>query len=241
MISIPAIDLLDNQCVRLSQGDYAHVSVYSKDPLDVAKQFEDSGITHLHLVDLEGAKTKEIAHHKIIEKIVVNTNLQVDVGGGVKSEESFKKLIDFGAHQVNVGSMAVENHELFVYLGGYYGWEKMILSADVKALEVVTHGWLKTSGLNVLDFISGFVKQGLQYATVTDVSKDGMLSGVNQELYRNILKSLPSLKLIASGGVSRINDLYSLREDGLYGCIVGKAFYEEKISLTDLIAYQDAL
>lgn len=240
MIAIPAIDLLDNCCVRLSQGDYNQVEVYSKNPLDVAKEFEDQGITHLHLVDLEGAKTKQIAHHKMIETIVTHTSLKVDVGGGVKDEENFKKLIEFGAQQVNIGSMAVENQELFISIGQQYGWDKVILSADVKNEKVTTHGWLKDSQIDLLDFLAALSEHGLQYATVTDVAKDGMLTGTNVALYQKILDHFPKLNLIASGGVKSIEDLYALKSLQMYGCIIGKAYYEGHLTMHDIKTYQDA-
>jgi phosphoribosylformimino-5-aminoimidazole carboxamide ribotide isomerase len=231
---IPAIDIIDGKCVRLSQGDYNQKRVYNENPLEVAKQFQDAGLTHLHLVDLDGAKAGKIINWKVLEKITSATNLTVDVGGGVKTEEDLKVVLNCGAKQVNIGSLAVSEPQIVLNWLAQYSADVIILSADVKGTKVAVSGWLKDSGVELNDLISQFTNEGLRYAVCTDISKDGMLQGPSFDLYKQLLTDFPKLRLIASGGVAEMDDLYALREIGVNGVIVGKAIYEGRIRLNEL-------
>lgn len=230
---IPAIDIIDGKCVRLTKGDYSTKKIYNKDPLEVAKEFEANGIQYLHVVDLDGAKSKNIVNHKILESIASNTNLQIDFGGGIKTNEAVQLAFDAGAKQVTGGSIAVSNPEIFSEWIAKYGAEKIILGADCNNRKIATNGWLKESELDVIDFIESYEKKGIQHVICTDISKDGMLQGASNELYREIMKAT-GIQLIASGGVSCINDLHQLKELGCEGVILGKAIYEGNISLKEL-------
>ena len=230
---IPAIDIIDGQCVRLSKGDYDTKKVYSSDPLSMAKAFEDHGIQHLHLVDLDGAKSRHIVNYKILEKICSQTHLKVDFGGGLKSDKDLQIAFDSGAHQITGGSIAVKSPEVFQAWLEIYGSEKIILGADCKARKIATSGWLESSDLDVVDFIKDYDEKGVSYVICTDIAKDGMLKGPSIELYQEILQE-SSVKLIASGGVSNIEDLHRLKAIGCEGAIVGKAYYEGKITLEEL-------
>lgn len=234
---IPAIDIIDGKCVRLEQGDYEKKKVYNEDPLEVAKMFEDNGIQYLHLVDLDGAKSSKILNHKVLEKIANATNLQIDFGGGIKSEESLSIALNSGADQVTVGSLATKQPEVFLDWLKRLGSEKLILSADVREGKIATHGWLEDSGLDLINFLKNFYDAGLQFATITDISKDGMLQGPNLELYPQIQKEYPKLNVIASGGVSGIEDLEKLAEQKVYGTILGKAIYEGRIQMKELLKF----
>ncbi len=231
---IPAIDIIDGKCVRLTQGDYSKMKVYRQDPVDVAKEFEDADLEYLHLIDLDGAKKGKVVNWKVIEEIQSKTALLVDFGGGVKSTEDVESLIDLGINQVNVGSLAVKQPELFKEWLREYGSENFILSADVKGNEVMINGWVENSTLLLADLVNLFIKDGLEYLCCTDIKTDGMLAGPNLELYKNLRERFPSLKLIASGGISSLEDLDDLHNLKVDGAIVGKAIYENKITLHEL-------
>ena len=230
---IPAIDIIDGKCVRLTKGDYSTKKIYNEDPLEVAKEFEANGIQYLHVVDLDGAKSKNIVNHKILESIASNTNLQIDFGGGIKTNEAVQLAFDCGAKQITGGSIAVSNPEMFGEWIAKYGPDKIILGADCNNRKIATDGWLKESELDVIDFIDAVEKKGIQHVICTDISKDGMLQGASNELYQEIMKAT-GIQLIASGGVSCMNDLHQLKELGCEGVILGKAIYEGSISLKEL-------
>lgn len=230
---IPAIDIIDGKCVRLSKGDYDTKKIYNENPLEVAKSFEGAGIQYLHLVDLDGAKAKHIVNHKVLEQISSNTGLKVDFGGGLKSNEDLRIAFDCGAQQITGGSIAAQNRELFLEWLQTFGADKIILGADCMNRKIATNGWLESSELDVLKFIQAYEKEGITNVICTDISKDGMLAGASNELYTEIL-SETKINLIASGGVSSMQDLEDLIEIGCEGAIVGKAIYEGNISLKEL-------
>lgn len=234
---IPAIDIIDGKCVRLSQGDYSTQKVYSQDPLDVAKNFQDHGIRFLHLVDLDGAKSSHIVNHSILEKIAVQTDLHIDFGGGLKSDEDLRIAFESGAKQVTGGSIAVKSPEVFRSWLKQFGSKRIILGADAKEEKVAINGWKEESAMDLLPFIAKYREHGVDYVICTDISKDGMLEGPSFELYRKILKSNPGIRLIASGGITHADDLYALEEIGCEGAIIGKAIYEGNISLKQLEQY----
>jgi phosphoribosylformimino-5-aminoimidazole carboxamide ribotide isomerase len=231
---IPAIDIIDGKCVRLTQGDYAQKKVYNENPLEVAKEFEAAGITNLHLVDLDGAKASQIINYKVLEKIASQTNLKIDFGGGLKSNEDLKIAFDSGANQITGGTIAVKNPELFLSWLQKYGSEKIILGADVKNGKIATNGWQEESDIELLDFLEIYLEGGIEYVICTDISKDGLLQGSAVDLYAKIKNEFPKIKLIASGGVVSIEELEKLKELEMHGAIVGKAIYEGKIKLEDL-------
>ena len=235
---IPAIDIIDGKCVRLSKGDYSTKKVYSENPLEMAKRFEDSGIEYLHLVDLDGAKAKRIINHKVLEDIATNTNLSIDFGGGLKSDDDLNIAFNSGAKQITGGSIAVKNPELFKSWIQKFGSEKIILGADARNGFISTSGWLEDSDLKIDTFIKDYLDLGLEYVISTDISKDGMLEGPSLELYEELIKNSKEnnqqLKLIASGGVSEMKDLYELKKIKCEGAIVGKAIYENRITLKEL-------
>ena len=230
---IPAIDIIDGKCVRLSQGYYDTKKIYNENPLEVAKEFEDYGIEYLHLVDLDGAKSKQIINYKTLELIASKTNLKVDFGGGIKANDDIRIAFECGANQITGGSIAVQNPTLFQEWISQYGSDKIILGADAKDRKIATHGWLETSELDVIDFIQEYKTKGIDYVICTDIAKDGMLQGTSNELYAEILAA-SDVKLIASGGVSSIDDLIKVKELGCEGAILGKAIYEGRIDLKDL-------
>lgn len=230
---IPAIDIINGKCVRLTKGDYETQKIYNENPLEVAQLFEDSGIKYLHLVDLDGAKSKHIINHKILYEIANKTNLKIDFGGGLKSNEDLKIAFENGASQITGGSVAVQNPALFLEWITDYGNDKIILGADTKNYKIATHGWLENSDKNVFDFIEEYKQKCIKYVVCTDISKDGMLQGTSNELYIEILHKT-AINLIASGGVSCMNDLIQLKEIGCEGVIIGKAIYENKITLQEL-------
>jgi len=234
---IPAIDIIDGKCVRLSKGDYATKKVYNENPLEVAKQFEDHGIKYLHLVDLDGAKSKHIVNYKVLERIASKTNLKIDFGGGLKSNEDLKIAFESGAHQITGGSIAVKDPEIFRSWLHKYGPNKIILGADANNEKVAVSGWQEESDHELLPFISNFQKEGIAYVICTDINKDGMLQGPSFDLYKRILDKVNDLKLIASGGISSFDELPQLAEIGCEGTIIGKAIYEQKISLKQLENY----
>ncbi|MFT4759045.1 MAG: phosphoribosylformimino-5-aminoimidazole carboxamide ribotide isomerase [Paraglaciecola sp.] len=230
---IPAIDIIDGKCVRLTKGDYATKKIYNENPLEVAKEFEANGIQFLHLVDLDGAKSKHIVNYKILEKIARQTSLKIDFGGGLKSDEDLKIAFENGANQITGGSIAANNRAVFLNWLEHYGAEKIILGADCKNRKIATNGWLESSDDDVVDFIQSYEKEGIQSVICTDIAKDGMLAGASNELYVEILRKT-GVKLIASGGVSSMEDLKKLKEIGCEGAILGKAIYENRIALKDL-------
>lgn len=230
---IPGIDIIDGKCVRLTKGDYNTKKIYNENPLEIAKQFEDSGIQYLHLVDLDGAKSQRIINYKTLEAIATKTKLKVDFGGGLKSNKDVEIAFDCGADQITGGSVAAKNPNLFKEWLSKYGNDKIILGADCNNRKIATTGWLETSDLDVLDFIKEYESQGVKNVICTDISKDGMLAGSSNDLYEEILSN-SSINLIASGGVSCLDDLKQLKVIGCEGAIIGKAIYENKISLKEL-------
>ncbi len=231
---IPAIDIIDGKCVRLSRGDYNTKKIYNENPLEVAKEFEAHGIQYLHLVDLDGAKSKHIVNHKILEQIASNTELKIDFGGGLKSDKDLQIAFENGATQITGGSIAVKNPEIFESWLAKFGSEKIILGADANNEKVATNGWLEESDLELIPFIQQYEQKGVQYVICTDISKDGMLEGPSTDLYRRILDETKNIKLIASGGIATFDDLPLLAEIGCEGAILGKAIYEGRISLKQL-------
>lgn len=230
---IPAIDIIDGKCVRLSKGDYDTKKIYNENPVEVAKEFEDFGIQYLHLVDLDGAKAKKIINQKVIENIAKNTNLIIDFGGGIRSEEDLQKAFDSGAKKVTLGSIAVVNPELCLAWLEKFGAEKLILGADCLDRKIKTSGWLENSETDVVDFIKEYQKKGFREVVCTDISKDGMLQGPSTALYQEIIEN-STIELIASGGISNIEDVQKIKKIGCAGTIIGKAIYEGRISLEDL-------
>jgi phosphoribosylformimino-5-aminoimidazole carboxamide ribotide isomerase len=231
---IPAIDMIDGKCVRLTQGDYDQKKIYNENPLEVAKEFEDAGLKRLHLVDLDGAKEKKVVNWKILEKIASQTSLVIDFGGGVQSDEDLRIVFESGAKQVTGGSIAVKNRELFESWLETYGGEKIILGADAKNERIAVSGWEEGTKLWVYDFVEEYVAKGIRYTISTDVAKDGLLQGPSFDLYKNMQDKCPDLSIIASGGVSDIGDVEKLAEMNVYGVIIGKAIYENRIQLSDL-------
>lgn len=232
---IPAIDIIDGKCVRLSKGDYNTKKIYNENPLEVAKEFEAHGIEYLHLVDLDGAKSKHIVNHKILEQIASKTNLKIDFGGGLKSDEDLRIAFESGANQITGGSIAVKDREIFSSWLEKFGADKIILGADAKDEKVAVSGWLEESKEELVPFIQEYQKQGVTYVICTDISKDGMLEGPSFDLYSKILQSSEKgLKLIASGGISTYDELPKLAEIGCEGTIIGKAIYENRISMKQL-------
>jgi phosphoribosylformimino-5-aminoimidazole carboxamide ribotide isomerase len=231
---IPAIDLIDGKCVRLTKGDFSTVKEYSSDPLDMAMRFADAGLSYLHLVDLDGARTGKVVNHKTLEKIASKTSLEIDFGGGIKSDESIRIAFESGAKKVTVGSVAVKNRELVTEWLSIYGSEKLILGADVKGEKIAISGWTETGDEYVFDFVREYLEKGFKTVISTDVAKDGMLEGPSFELYKKLLGEIEHLNLIASGGIRDMEDLEKLREMGMHGAIIGKAIYEGRIDLKDL-------
>ena len=234
---IPAIDLIDGKCVRLSQGDYAQKTIYNENPLEVAKMFADAGIRRLHLVDLDGAKAHHIVNHKVLERITSSTDLIVDFGGGLKSDEDLRIAFECGAAMVTGGSIAVKNPDIFASWIVKYGGAKIILGADVKGEKIAVGGWLETTEIELLPFVKNYIHQGISKVICTDISKDGMLQGTAVELYKKMLAAQEGIYLIASGGVSSISDIELLEEAGVPAVITGKAIYEGKIKLKELARF----
>jgi phosphoribosylformimino-5-aminoimidazole carboxamide ribotide isomerase len=231
---IPAIDLIDGKCVRLTQGDYTQKKIYNENPVEVARGFEENGIQFLHLVDLDGAKAGKVINWKIVEAITSNTKLIIDFGGGIKTDDEIAKLFDYGVSQVNLGSIAVKDQGKVVQWIEKFGAEKIILSADVKNEMIAIHGWQEKSALNIYDFITGYIQHGISHITCTDISTDGTLRGPNLKLYAALLKEFPTIKLVASGGVGSLDDLIALKALKVDGVIVGKAIYEGRIEMQQL-------
>lgn len=231
---IPAIDLIDAKCVRLSQGDYNQKTVYNENPLEVAKMFEDAGITRLHLVDLDGAKAQHIVNYKVLETIASKTKLMIDFGGGLKTDKDLKIAFESGAQMVTGGSIAVKDRETFLSWIETYGAEKIILGADAKDKMIAVSGWQEVSELSILEFIESYTRQGIQKVISTDIARDGMLTGPSIDLYKEIMDKFEGLELIASGGIASMKDIHELNQMGVPGVITGKAIYEKKISLNEI-------
>lgn len=230
---IPAIDILDGKCVRLSKGDYATQKIYNENPVEVAKEFEAHGIQYVHVVDLDGARSKSIVNYKTLAAIAAGTNLKIDFGGGIKSDEDIRIAFESGAQQVTAGSIAVRNPELFASWLKIYGPDRIILGADCNHRMIATQGWLEASELEVVEFVRSYVEQGVREVICTDIQKDGMLAGPSVELYTELLAACP-VDLIASGGVTSMEDLQTLKSIGCAGAIIGKAIYEGTITLEAL-------
>lgn len=231
---IPAIDIIDGKCVRLTEGDYSLKTVYNENPLEVAKSFEDAGITRLHLVDLDGAKAGKVTNWKVLESIAKNTQLVIDFGGGIKQESDLKIVFDSGAAFATIGSMAVKDPDLFETWLKEYGENRFLLGADVKGENIAIGGWLETTNENIIEFIQKYISKGVTQLFCTDISKDGKLEGPSIELYKKIIQHFPELYFIASGGVSSMQDINELRIIGCSGVIVGKAIYEGRIKISEL-------
>lgn len=237
---IPAIDIIEGKCVRLTKGDYNTTKIYNENPLEVAKQFEDAGIKYLHMVDLDGAKASHVVNYRVLELVASKTSLKIDFGGGLKSDNDVITAFNSGARQITGGSIAVKNRDLFESWISKYGTQKIILGADCNNQKIAISGWLEESNLDVIPFIKDYQKQRIKYVICTDISKDGMLEGPSIDLYKNIIKqcsngsSDQSVKLIASGGVTTIDDLEVLENIGCEGVIIGKALYENRITLKEL-------
>jgi len=234
---IPAIDIIEGKCVRLSQGDYSSKKIYNENPLEIAKQYEDAGIKRLHVVDLDGAKSKTIVNHKTLELIAKSTSLIVDFGGGLKSNDDLKIAFDCGAQMITGGSIAVKDSSTFNQWLTNYGGEKIILGADVKNEKIAVTGWLEDSGIDMWQFIADYMTKGVTKVICTDISKDGMLQGPATYLYVKMKEHFSGLYVIASGGISCIKDVEILNDKGIDAVIIGKAIYEGKISMNDLQAF----
>jgi phosphoribosylformimino-5-aminoimidazole carboxamide ribotide isomerase len=238
---IPAIDIIDGKCVRLTKGDYNTKKIYNENPLEVAKEFEAAGIEFLHVVDLDGAKASQIINYKVLEQLASKTNLKIDFGGGLKSNKDLEIAFNSGANQITGGSIAVKNSDIFESWIEKYGAQKIILGADFypdsAGGKIATNGWQEESTLELIPFIKGYQNKGIQYVICTDISKDGMLQGPSFEVYKEIITVVKNVKLIASGGISTFDELPRLAENGCEGVIIGKAIYEKKISLKQLEQY----
>jgi len=231
---IPAIDIIDGKCVRLSQGDYEQKKIYNEHPLEVAKQFADAGIRRLHVVDLDGAKAQHIVNHRVLENIASHTNLVIDFGGGLKSDDDLRIAFECGAAMVTGGSIAVKQPDVFTAWIERYGAERIILGADVHDEKIAVNGWLETTDIELMPFIDGYRQKGITKVLCTDIAKDGMLTGTSIELYKKIMGKFTDLQLIASGGVSSIEDIEALNEAKIPAVVFGKAIYEGRIQLSEL-------
>ena len=231
---IPAIDIIEGKCVRLTKGDYSQKKIYNEHPLEVARQFEDAGLKRLHLVDLDGAKAGAVKNWKVLETIAGKTSLQIDFGGGVKSSKDVQVIFECGASWATVGSMAVKDEQQFVSWLQEFGADKFLLGADVKNEKIAVSGWTETTNVWVYDFIQQYIQHGIKQIFCTDVAKDGLLEGPSTTLYKSIIEKFPQLYFIASGGVSSLHDLDELQNIGCKGAIVGKAIYEGRIKLAEL-------
>ena len=234
---VPAIDIIDGKCVRLSQGDYKQKTIYSAQPEEMAKIFEGSGVKRLHVVDLDGAKSKHIVNYKVLERIATQTSLVIDFGGGLKSDEDLRIAFESGASMVTGGSIAVKEPETFLSWIKRYGADKIILGADAKDKKIAVSGWQEDSDLELIEFVKGYLSLGVKKCITTDISKDGMLKGPSIELYKEMLKKLPDLYIIASGGVSSMSDIEALECASIPAVIFGKAFYEGRITIKDIENY----
>ena len=231
---IPAIDILDGKCVRLSKGEYASKKIYSEKPLEVAKAFEDHGLKRLHVVDLDGAKSNHIVNYHTLYEIASNTSLTIDFGGGIKGDADLHIAFDNGASMVTLGSIAVRNPETLLEWIRYYGADRIILGADVKNQKIAINGWEEESEVELNAFLKHYTENGIKQVLCTDINRDGLLQGPSIELYQKILEEFPGLYLMASGGVSSLDDIYQLEESKVSSVVLGKAIYERKISLKEL-------
>ncbi len=237
MIIIPAIDIIDGKCVRLTQGNYEQKKIYNEHPLEVAQQFEDAGLQRLHLVDLDGAKAGSVKNWKVLETLTAKTSLSIDFGGGLKTIDDVRIVFECGADFATVGSIAVKNEEELLRWSSIYSPQKFLIGADVKNEKIAVQGWLEETGVWVFDFIRKYIDNGFNQMFCTDVSKDGLLEGPSTDLYKSIIHEFPGLYFIASGGVSSLQDLDALQEAGCKAAIVGKAIYENRITLKELSTY----
>ena len=231
---IPAIDIIDGKCVRLTHGDYSQKKIYNEHPLEVAKQFEDAGLKRLHLVDLDGAKDGKVRNWKVLESIAGKTSMVIDFGGGIKSEKDLQIVFESGAALATIGSMAVKDKETFLQWLQKFGADKFFLGADVKAEKLTISGWTEQTEIWIYDFIEDYIQKGINQIFCTDVAKDGALEGPSTELYKNIMEKFPALYFVASGGVSSMDDVYKLQDVGCKGVIIGKAIYEGRVTLKEL-------
>lgn len=234
---IPAIDIIDGKCVRLSQGDYNSKKIYSENPVEIAKEFEAHGISRLHVVDLDGAASHHVVNYKTLDQIASRTSLIIDFGGGIKSDEDLVIAFENGAQMVTLGSVAVKEPQRFEKWLDTYGQEKIILGADAKDEKIAINGWKEDSSINLFSFLDNYIKKGVTKVLCTDISKDGMLEGPSVDLYKKIMETYPDLHLIASGGVSSVDDICRLEEAGIPAVVFGKALYEGKINLKDLYRF----
>jgi len=234
---IPAIDIIEGKCVRLTKGDYNTKKIYNENPVEVAKEFEAAGIQYLHVVDLDGAKASHIVNYKVLEQIASKTNLKIDFGGGLKSDKDLQIAFNSGANQITGGSIAVKKPEIFESWIAKFGADKIILGADCNNEKIAVSGWQEESDLEVIPFIKNYQSKGISYVICTDISKDGMLEGPSFELYQRILENTPKIKLIASGGISTFDEIPKLADMNCEGVIIGKAIYENRISLKQLENY----
>ena len=231
---IPAIDIIDGKCVRLSQGDYDTKKIYNEKPLEVAKEFEANGIQRLHVVDLDGAKSSHVVNYKVLDAIAGHTSLTIDFGGGIKTDEDLVIAFENGAHMVTLGSVAVKKPELFKKWLHQYGAEKIILGADVKDNRISVSGWLEEGPQELMPFLTNYTQEGVSKVLCTDISRDGMLQGPSIELYKQVMQRFPTMHLIASGGVSGVDDIIRLDDAGIPAVVFGKALYEGRITMKDL-------
>ena len=231
---IPAIDIIDGKCVRLSQGDYDTKKIYNENPLEVAKEFEANGIQRLHVVDLDGAKSSHVVNYKVLDAIAGHTSITIDFGGGIKTDEDLVIAFENGAHMVTLGSVAVKKPELFKKWLHQYGAEKIILGADVKDNRISVSGWLEEGPQELMPFLTDYTQEGVSKVLCTDISRDGMLQGPSIELYKQVMQRFPTMHLIASGGVSGVDDIIRLDDAGIPAVVFGKALYEGRITMKDL-------
>ncbi len=231
---VPAIDLIDGKCVRLTQGDYSKKKIYNDNPLDVAMMFEDNGIKYLHLVDLDGARQKHVVNYHILESIKNNTNLFIDYGGGIKSGDDLNIIFECGADQATIGSVAVTNPRLMLNWINKYGPEKIILGADTKEGKIAVSGWQDISERDIFDFFEEYRANNIKYVLCTDITKDGMLQGTSMDLYKDLAGKFTTLNIIASGGITKTEEIEELNDLGLFSVVIGKALYEGQITLKDL-------
>jgi phosphoribosylformimino-5-aminoimidazole carboxamide ribotide isomerase len=234
---IPAIDIIDGKCVRLTQGDYSQKKIYNENPLEVAKEFESAGINRLHLVDLDGAKAGAVKNWNVLESIATNTELLIDFGGGIKQEDDLKTVLNAGASMATIGSLAVKNPDLLIEWVDKYGADRFFLGADVREEKIAIGGWMETTDVSIFEFLNGFIKKGITQVFCTDISKDGKLEGPAIELYKKMIQQISGLNLVASGGVSNMDDVEALKNIGCSGVIIGKAIYEGRITLKQLIKF----
>jgi len=234
---IPAIDIIDGKCVRLAYGDFSQKVVYDESPAEVAKKFEDAGIKRLHMVDLDGAKQGKVVNFKVLEEVASKTNLVIDFGGGIKTSEDITLALDNGAHMISTGSIAFKNRDLLKEWLKIFGAEKIIVAADTKNEKIAVSGWQEETSINIYDCIQSLLEDGVKQVICTDISKDGSLAGPAKDLYKKILQRYPTLHLIASGGISSLQDIEDVDHIGCKEVIVGKAIYEGRIALNELTRF----